>query len=189
MRLKSIVACLFIVNLTFSNAIADTSSPEITVKTVIGMIKEKGDPSPIVDYVDWKESFNSLPEKNRKIMEVESEDDLREFYRKILLSPAKEIVRVFETKFKDKIAEEKVESVIETVKQRALVKEEEIRKRIKESEYDVGKPEVSGTTALVPLTYRYGSESKTDSIKMIKTNDQWMIAGLGGFSFNSEAKK
>lgn len=190
MNLKIVLFPLLTLSLVLTSVSAESLTPEAKVKTVIGLIKEKGDPSPIVDYVSWKENFDSLPEKNRKIMEVDSEEELREFYRRILLSPADEIVRVFETKFKDKVSKDKVDGVIETVKQRALEKEGEIRKRIKESKYDVGKAVINGSTAVVPLTYHYGSESKTESVKMVKEGDEWMFAGLGdGFSFNSEVKK
>src|SRR5690606_16300541 len=136
---------------------------EERVKTVIGLIKDKGDPSPIVDYVSWEDNFNSLPQKNRQIMDIDSVEELREFYRRILLSPAQEMVRVFETKFKNKVGGDKVGDLIESVKQRASDKEREIRKRIKESEYEIGKAEITGSTAIVPLTYHYGSESKTES--------------------------
>lgn len=172
------------------NLYAAESSPEAVIKQVVTLIKKQGNPSPVVDFVNWDDSLAKLSDKNKEMMNVKTSSDLREFYRKILKSPSSELERLFENKFKERLGEEKTRAMLDTMKKRTEVKEEEIKKRIQESDYVVGAAQINGDTATVPLTYNYNSERKTDNVKLIKKDGKWMFAALGqGFSFNTEHTK
>ena len=191
MGIKGSMAKVILVTFIFisgfvNRASAEVISPEDTVKAVIKEIKTKGDPSPVVDHVSWDDGFSKLPVKNREAMGVKSPEELKEFYRRVLLSPSSEIERMFESKFKDKLdglGPEKVKALLSNIKERALQKEAEIKKRLKESEYEVGKAQVQGENASVPLTTTYEGQKNSDNVKLVQKDGKWYFASLGsGFN-------
>lgn len=159
--------------------------PSKVVSLVVNKIKKQGDPSPVVDYVYWDKIFSKLPQKNREVMNVHTPDELKEFYRKILHSPSGALENVLRSRMEEKLGADKTSEMLQTLRAKAVEKEKELKRKIKETEYIVGPSKIKGDKAKVPLTHVYRKEKKTEKVSLVKIKHSWLLEDLGkGFTFN-----
>lgn len=160
-------------------------SPEEVAKTAIRKMQEKGDPSPVVEYIDWEHMFNTLPKHNKNVMNVSTPEELKSFYSKVLESPSVEIAETLSSSIKNNntspdlnINQEKAKEVISKLKKRLEEKEIEMKNKLKNSEYNIRKIKEENNTALVEIQQTYNSEVKTDTIEMHKKEGNWFFTSL-----------
>lgn len=173
--LRIILLFLFLIP---SQSLAE-DGPSQLVKKVILLIKKQGDPSPMVDYVYWQKIYKDLPEKNRVVMNVSNENELKEFYRRVLKSPTVELDNVLRSRMEEKLGAEKTEDLLSNLKETAIKKEKELKSRLKNTKYLIGKSKIKGDRAKVPLTYLYKNKKKTEDVSVIKIKNVWYLENFG----------
>ncbi|HMO18545.1 MAG TPA: rhodanese-like domain-containing protein [Oligoflexia bacterium] len=169
-------------------------SPEKLVMGAINMMKTAGNPSPIVDFIDWDLVYSETPPKNREIMKVKSPEDLSAFYRKVLMSPSSEIGNLLESKLEgnvksgdDKNLSVKAQQVLAKLRGRLEEKEKEVSDKLANSEYKIDTIKSSGDSALVKLEQTYKGETKSDTLKLHKKNGIWYLSSLSSVLSGSGA--
>jgi UPF0176 protein len=168
----------------FSSLVFATQSPESVVKEAISKMQEKGDPSPVVEYVDWDHMYLNLPATNKKLMKVNNPEELKEFYRKVLASPSSEIADLIHSKFSEgdssveTLNNSKMNEVLAKLQQRILEKEKRVTKRLQESTYEVGEATVSDKTAMVTISHTYQDVTKKDDVQLHLKDGKWYFTSL-----------
>jgi UPF0176 protein len=169
----------------FPAFIYSQGNPEDVAREAISKMQEKGDPSPVVNYVDWEHMFGTLPDENKKVMNVSSPDELKSFYHKVLESPSSEISDILSSKIASgelgggaDINESRAAEVISKLQQRLKEKEEQIKRKLKESEYRVEQESVTGDSAIINIHHTFESETTIDRVQMHKKDGQWFFTSL-----------
>ncbi len=182
--LKKVVCSLILVCgfIFFSTSVQAEQGPSEVVREAISKVQEAGNPSPMVDYVDWSGIYAKMPQKSKELIKVESESELKDYYREILKSPSDAMVKLMSGKISEKIGRDKAElgeQILAKVKERMKIKEDEIKDKIKNSKYTIGDAMIDDDVARVPVTYVYNSESKSEQLKLIKKDGTWLMSNLG----------
>jgi UPF0176 protein len=167
-----------------SSYVIATQSPENVVKEAIYKMQEKGDPSPVVEYVDWDHMFLNVPATNKKLMKVNNPQELKEFYRKVLASPSSEIADLIHSKFSESdssgeaVSKNKMNDVLAKLQQRIQEKEKKVTKRLQESTYEVGEVTVTGEKAMVTISHTYEEITKKDEVQLHLKEGKWYFTSL-----------
>ncbi len=161
------------------------SNPEDVAREAIGKMQKKGDPSPVVEYVDWDHMFQTLAANNKKVMNVSTPSELKSFYKKVLESPSSEISDLLMEKLNSEelgggaeIDQSKAVEVIAKLKERLQEKETQMKTKLQDSEYTIEKISEDENSALVKISQTFKSETRTDQIQMHKKNGSWYFTSL-----------
>lgn len=184
MKKLVIIFSLFII---LSSAFAE-NTPAGTVQEIISKMKETQSPAAVIDYVNWDKAFQRFPALQKEQLKVSNAAELKQFFENMLRNPSA-IVRKKIGEAIEKAAPEQQENLrnnLEQVVASIAKKEEEMKKRISSTLFEVGAVEVKGSVATVMLTQSYNGEKRTEKVLLEKEGDRWMLptADLG----NSEGQ-
>ena len=181
-----LAAAVFIVPLTCLQANAET--PESVMKEILGKIKAESNSSPIVEYVDWETAFAQAPDQQKQVMNINSPEQLKEFYREVLKNPAAMMKKHVESRMATVPEDQKamMQATMVQMEQVIKQKEEEMKQKIAGTEYTIGEAVVTGSEAVVPLTATFEEEEKKHDVDFIKKDGRWLLA-TPGFAVDSKA--
>ncbi len=176
--------CFFISS--YFSEVKAAETPSAVVTRALHSIKEEGNPSPIVDFVDWKGIFLKLPKNSKQLMKVDNEKELKEYYRELLKSPSAAMSKLLDKKFEEITSEEmkeKGDKILSKFKEKLKRKEDKIKEKLNETEYTVISEKIDGSSAIVTVRNSYKNAIKEDKIPLVKREDTWFISDIGkGFS-------
>lgn len=158
-------------------ASAEVRPADDVLKEIIGKIKAKGDPSPVVEYVHWETAFKNATDDQKRVMNLKSPEDMKQIYKRMFESPSSVMKEKFAEQMKNVPPDKQQMMQQATARMQELMeqKENEVKERLKETEYKVGSASVEGNEAKVKLTQTYKTESKEDEVKFIKVDGQWLL--------------
>lgn len=170
------------ISLFFIPGLASAEEPGEVLKTIVKKIRAAENPAPVVDYVMWDDVFNGLSDQEKLGLQVKSPEEMKQLYRKMLENPAAAMKEQFAERVKQQAGgnDAMVAQVMAQFDQQMAAKQEELKARIRETTYTVGESRVEGNTALVQLSQTYQGQTKTDEVKMVRSNDgRWLLTSLG----------
>ena len=175
----SLMVFLFSPSISYSQ-----ETPEETLNKILSEIKSSASTAPVVNYVDWDKAFESLPEDRKKIIAVSSPDEMRSYYESILKDPLAVMEKQYEKKIAGLTPEQKpiFEQNFARLKDILEKKSKEMEKRISESEYEVGKAEIKGSKAAVPLKRKYIGKTIEENVVLEKSGDKWLLPTVSSLS-------
>lgn len=186
LRLSMGLSVCFMLIVSFSSAcFADGQSPEKTLEEILGKIKEAGNASPVVEYVDWDKAFKEAPDTQKSIMKISDANGMKEFYKEVLANPSSVMKKQFESR-KASMPESQrtmLEQTFTRMEAMMKEKEKEMKKKIAGTEYTIGEAKIEGDEAKVSLKQEYDGKSRTEEVTFLKSGDRWMlpaVAMLGG---------
>lgn len=161
-------------------ALAQTA-PDAVLKEIIEKIKAAQNASPVVDYVDWKEAFEKAPAEQKQAMNISGPDQMKDFYREVLTRPSELLKKQFEQRLAAVPPDQQqlMKASVDRMEQMMRQKEEEMKKRINETTYEVGEAKVDGDKAVVPLTQTYQGSSKQEQVEFVKSDGRWLLPSVG----------
>lgn len=155
-------------------------APDVMVREVVAQIKATGNPAVIVDHVDWPEAFKSMPDPDKYQLKISTPDEMKNFFREMLTSPSAAMRKSMTERLASLPAEKQEEAklAIEKMSERLLAREAELKQRIKDTEYTVSDPKVTGDKATVVLAQTYKGEKSEEKIELRKKNGEWMLPSM-----------
>ncbi len=188
---KVVCAVIIFFSLIFNSRIlfAD-QGPSDVVREAIKKVQTMGDPSPLVDYVDWSVVYEKMPANSKELMKVSSESELKDYYRQILKSPSEAMSGLLSGKLKDLSGDKAQagEQILAKLKEKMAEKEVQIKERIKNSKYTIGDATIEGDTAKVSVSHEYEGKKKKEVLDLRKKDGVWLLSNLGeGFSMGGMA--
>ncbi len=184
--LAIVVLCAF-APLCFAEAL----TPEKTLEEILGKIKEAGNASPVVEYVDWEKAFKEAPEVQKSIMQISDANGMKEFYKEVLEKPSSVMKKQFEMR-KESMPESQrtmLEQTFTRMEAKMKEKEKEMKAKIAGTEYTIGEAEIDGETAKVSLKQEYEGKSRTETVTFVKSGDRWMLPAVAMFGGEKKAKQ
>ncbi len=172
---------LFSASLMIATNCVVAETPEEVMQEIVTKIKAETNSAPIVEYVDWESAFKEAPEQQKEIMQIDSPEKLKEFYREVLKNPAAMMKKHVEMRM-SQVPENQQAMMRATVAQMETVikkKEEEMRTKIAETDYSVGTAKITGDDAVVPLTTKYKEEEKTHDVEFVLKDGKWLLSSPG----------
>lgn len=177
-----IVAAISLFFMFFTPGSASAEEPGEVLKTIVEKIKAAENPAPVVDYVMWGDVFKGLSDEEKLGLQVKSPEEMKQLYRKMLENPAAAMKEQFAERVKQQAGgnDAMVAQVMAQFDQQMAAKQEELKARIRETTYAVGESRVEGETAFVQLSQTYQGQTKTDEVKMVRSDDgHWLLTSLG----------
>ncbi|MFN8392157.1 MAG: hypothetical protein U0136_17830 [Bdellovibrionota bacterium] len=177
--IRQALLCAFSVFVTASVAHAGTS-PDATVKEIVDKMKAEGNPAVIVEYVNWEKAFSQFPQQQKDQLNVKSSAELKSFFHEMLANPSGVMRKQMESKLGTVPPEkqEEAKAQIDQIEGMMKRKETELKERLTETTYEVGKPEITGNTATVKLTQSYKDQKKVEDVKLEKDGDRWLLPSV-----------
>jgi hypothetical protein len=186
-RIGFLISILLTASMVLPISVFAISNPAGVVMEAISKIQSKGDASPYVEYLDWDHMYTNLTPEKKEFLEVSSQSELKESYRRILKYPSKHVLKILKNNINskniahsdDKKAEMK-NTPYEKFYEGAIEKEKEMKKMIRESIYSVKHTEIDGNHAVVTLEQLYQGRTRTDKVKMHLKDGSWYFTGFVG---------
>ena len=172
-----LIVLFCLVNVSFSYA---DVPPESAISDMLSMLRARGNPLPLLDYVDWETAYKKLDSEQLPkglIADVKSPQDYRSQVKRILENPerfvnaqAKSIIR--DLKPKDRavanqflpLLPQLIESEIERFKQKQ-----------KRTRYKVGTAKLTENLAKVPIESDFEGKKQMHTISLIKKGTRWYL--------------
>jgi hypothetical protein len=177
---KKAVFALLLSPLCLAAVASADSTPDGTVKEIVGKMKSQGNPGAIVEYVNWDKAFEQFPEQQKQQLNIKSADDMKGFFREMLEHPSAIMRKQMEARLST-VPPDKQEEAKASIEQLAAAmqkKEEELKDRLVNTKYEVGAPRIDGDTAVVKLTQTYKDQTKVEDVKLEKDGDHWMLPNV-----------
>lgn len=159
-------------------------APEEVVKKMLADLKSQGTPVALINYVHWETAFSNMNENERHSMNIKTPEDLREFSLRVISDP----VKFMEDEMRKRAASFPVEQkeaydkntdkLVKTMRARS----EEMKKKLVNSSYTVGKAKIDGLSAKVPLEVSVDGKSQKSEVPLIKVGDSWYLVSANPHS-------
>jgi hypothetical protein len=164
--------------------------PNEVLKELLDKIKSQSNASAVVDYVDWQEAFNKASEEQKKNMNVTGPEQMKQFYRQILESPAVNFRKQVEERLASVPAEQKpmMEQQLKRMEEVMRKKEEEMKEKIAGTTYEIGEAKIEGNAAKVKLTQTYKGETKEEDVQFVKSGERWLLPSVAVMANDSKPK-
>ncbi len=157
------------------------SSPDGTVREIVKRMKEEGNPSVVVDYVNWEKAYSDFPVQQREQLNVKNSGELKAFFQQMLAHPTDMMHKKMEAQLAT-IAPEKQEeakSQMAKIEEMMRGKEAEMKERLTSTVYEVGKvKKIDETKAEVQLTQTYKDQKRTETITLEKDGENWLLPSV-----------
>jgi hypothetical protein len=146
------------------------------------MVKTKTMRSPfgVIEYVDWETAFAGTTEAERAKFGVKSAAELERYFRRILEDPERftrdEVSRqlLLIPPEKRPVVEKQLEEALVQVR----LKQDAMREFYRALTFEIGKAEVQGETATVPLTTTIHGKTTENIVTLIKKKGQWRLPSV-----------
>jgi hypothetical protein len=156
------------------------ASPEDTVKEITTKLKSEGSPVAVLDYIHWEKAFDEFPAPAKAELGIKTPEDLRVHLKDALTDPSAFIKRSMESR-RAKLPPEQqpmIDAMMAPLAEQVKKQFADAQSKLKRTEFEVGKAEINGANASVPLTAKVDGESRTDTVRLVKVNDAWLLESL-----------
>lgn len=162
--------------------------PDEVLKELLDKIKVQANASAVVDYVDWQEAYSKAPEDQKKTMNITGPDQMKQFYRQILESPAVNFRKQVEERLASVPADQKpmMEQQLKRMEELMRQKEAEMKEKIAGTTYEIGDPKIDGNIAKVKLKQTYKGETKEEEVQFVRANDRWLLPSVAVMANDSK---
>ena len=166
-------------NLVLESSISH-KAPRLVVQEIVSKLKNKEGPSIVIDYIHWPTAFASLEEHEKSVTLATSSEELRDYFKKFLIDPKEVLTRQFESQLQSMPIEERDvgKEMMGGILAGLVGRFEDERKRLVDSEYEVGDQKIEEDHAEVELRISYQGSVEQESIKLIKVGDKWYLPGV-----------
>ena len=156
---------------------AAPSEPDAVVREMVDKIKAASNPSPVVEYVDWKNAFDTSSPMLRQQMHVNTPEEMKSSFARMLKDPSAMMKEHFQQQLESAPAEQKQQMQQQFGQMETMMKqrEQEMKDRIKETTYDIGKPVIEGDKARVQVKQTFRGESRSEEVKLVKAGNTWLL--------------
>ena len=156
------------------------STPTKTMQAIIDSIKSAGNPSGVVEYVNWDKAFTRLPEAQKAQLKITDPAGMKSFFKDMLTSPSATMHKQLEERLKAIPADKQADAKGQMEKMEKLMqqKEAEMKERISQTEYKISDEKVEGNNATLTLSQTFKGETKSETVKLEKEGDKWMLPAL-----------
>ncbi len=163
---------------------AQAEGPDEVLRKIVAEMKTAGNPSPVVDYVEWEEAFEQMSPQSRTQMKISSADDLREYYRGTLKDPVKAMRSQLQEKMKVVSFENssQIKQYLAREQEKMVREQQEVMARIRDTKYQVGPAIIEGDTANVKLTQIYKGKVSTEEVRFVKSGETWLLPSVSALS-------
>ena len=174
------VVALIALPVAFTGTCLADSTPTKTMETIIQSIKSAGNPSGVVEFVNWTKAFDKLPEAQRAQLKITNAEGMKAFFKDMLTSPSATMKKQMDDRLKTVPADKQAQAKEQLLKLEKMMqdKEAEMKDRIAQTEYKVSDEKIEGANATVTLTQTYKGETKTEVVKLEKDGDKWLLPAL-----------
>lgn len=159
---------------------AKEKGPDATVQEIVGRMKKEGNPSVVVEYVNWEKAFAEFPEKQREQLSVKNSQELRTFFFEMLAHPTDMMKKQMETRLTNIPADkqEEAKQSIAKIQEMMRAKEVEMKQRLSQTEYQIGDVKVDGNKAVVKLVQTYQGQKREEDVPLEKENGRWLLPSV-----------
>lgn len=159
-------------------------TPEQTLNKILSEIKSTGSTSPVVNYVDWDKAFENLSEDRKKIIAVSTAEEMKSYYESVLKDPLVVMEKQYQNKIASLAPEQKPVFEQNFIRLKSVLekKSKEMQTRISESEYEVGKAQITGNKALISLKRTYIGKTLEENVTLEKFGDKWLLPAVNSLS-------
>lgn len=166
-------------------------TPEQVLQKILAEIKAASNTSPVVEYVDWQKAFSKMPEDRKKMINVETPEGMKSYYKEVLKDPVAVMKKQFESRLGSLPPAQKpiYEQNFARMQKALEDKTKEMFSRIAETEYQVGTAEIQGDSAVVALTQNYKGEVRNEKIHFEKTGNAWLLPAVSSMSGERPAEQ
>ena len=154
--------------------------PESAVSDMLTMLRAKGTPLSLLDYVDWHTAYQRLDADNLPkglVKEVKSPQDYRRQVKRILENPerfantqAKSIIR--DLRPKDRAIANHLLPLLPQIIESEV---EKFRQKQRKTKYKVGKAKIAENLASVPIESEFEGEKRNHTVSLIKNGNRWYL--------------
>jgi len=174
------LAVFFISSLLFvSSAFAEVQPAEV-VTEMIAKIKAEKNPAVIANYVHWPTAFKALDPKQKRLLEVNTADELKTYYKNLLNDPRTIILSQLEKHIQD-LPEDKqaaIKARLSGIADQASSEFQKKKNKFLDSDYTVGESKISGDAASVEIFTNSQGEKKSESLSLIKVDNRWYLPSV-----------
>jgi hypothetical protein len=158
-----------------SGAMAQPSTPDTVVKKALKAVQNSKNVTGMLDYVDWQLLYAQLDASGRKARSVTSAEDLREYNRRFFTDPRSIVAAQIDASAKTAgspatvMSEEERRSLLEMT----AAQIDDQNRQLSQADYTVGKPEINGENASVPVTATVNGKSASSAAHLRQTQGEW----------------
>lgn len=168
----------------FSSLIAVAEAgPSDVLQAIVSGMREKGGELPALEYIDWNSAFTAFSTSERLALNIHTEQELREHYRKAWSDPALLIEPQIEAQLQSMsegnrlILKREKAGIIQSSRERF----EELNARYRRAVYRLGAEEINGDSATVVLETIVDGVSLEQKLPFIHKSNGWYLAGVFQF--------
>lgn len=162
-----------------SEACADTSTPEGTLKEIVDSLKSSREPAVMLDYVDWPGAFGRISPEQRASLGAKDPAELKTVFTLMLKDPAEFIRRRLEATMPRGGDGAMVQQALTVGVQAAQDQARRMRDKIAQTDFQVGAAVRNGQGAKVPLTTTVDGVSRTTEVELELVDGRWLLSTLG----------
>jgi len=173
-----LVACVFCLR---AGVVLADSTPDGTVKEIVKRMKEEGNPSVVVEYVNWEKAYADFPVKQREQLNVKNSAELKAFFQEMLAHPTDMMKKKMEQQLATVAPDKQEEAKTQMVKIEEMMrnKEAEMKERLTSTVYEVGDvKKLDNNKAEVKLTQTYKDQKRTETITLEKDGEAWLLPSV-----------
>jgi len=154
--------------------------PDATVQEIVDRMKKDGNPSVVVEYVNWDKAFVDFPEKQREQLSVKNAQELRSFFFEMLAHPTVMMKKQMEARLAnippDK--QEEAKQSIAKIEDMMKSKEAEMKTRLSTTKYEIGEVKIDGNRAVVKLVQTYQDQRRVEDVPLEKEGGRWLLPSV-----------
>ena len=173
--------CLSILVLGNRVSLAETSTPKAIVEEMVTRLKASGDATVVLDYVHWPTAFANLPLNERRLMEISSPEELREYVKSMVSNPQEFVRKEFASRMQNVAPKDRETAKHDMEITVAKIQEQktQIQKSISRTEYKIGEPDqTSDTNVTIPIIASLDGQTKTSSVALQQIEGKWYLPAM-----------
>jgi hypothetical protein len=156
------------------------ASPESTVKSMVSDIKKEKSSAAVLKYIHWPSAFESTSTEDRKMMNINTPEDLKQYASKMMKDPAKAMREHMESSLEG-MPESQKDMARETMSGMIAMMEEgqkEAAAELERTSFKVGDSKIDGDEAVVDLFITVDGETKKEEVNLKKIDGSWYMNDL-----------
>lgn len=179
---KSILNLLSITMLLIcSNSALAEESARGALESMIEAMKASSDFTTLTQYVDWDSALDSLPAEEKTRLNINSGEDMREFFQMSLRNPVELVKRRFPGQLAALPPEQQAMLEGQMAGLGAMLKGkiQEEENKLRETDFIIQNVQENGESAKAHLLTRYRDKEKPVNISLVRKNNKWLLSSPG----------
>ncbi len=154
-------------------AAPSTGKPEVVVQSMLTELKSEADPAVLLDYVHWPTAWKSFPQTQRDKIGIRSPEELKEYFENFFKDPDQFIEKYIMSRYEGSQAlpEQSITKMAETMKR----KKAQMREKMKNTSYEIGKSTIQGNAASVEIVSTLNGKSKSQTLPLQNIDGKWYL--------------